>query len=316
MLMEAHFFLSYEMSRQTRSRGGRLARASWAASASLFILSLSVLGAACQNSTPPGRGHAFEPAAAAAKRSCYAYLHGGDLWFRCGGQPTQVTHTARVLEFAAAGTFLALEDDNTAARLYALPAGRLTRTLPPARNAYWIWVSCGKIWVQDNGGGAATSLPTGEAPSTVPCMRAIPPGGRPHDFIIGSNGQHLAYTEYVASKPDYLKLCTERVGGTPDCADFRQLGGISVSDEGTALFDAAWGGTCYTTAVGAEIPLAAGPPPPAYHDSAYCTGIFTFPSAGEEGPLVKYSSQPQWLSPTEAAALAQLAASPAAAQLH
>ncbi|HEY8056543.1 MAG TPA: hypothetical protein VIE13_11610 [Terriglobales bacterium] len=147
-------------------------------------------------------------------------------------------------------------------------------------------------------------------------MRAIPPGNRPHDFVVSPNGQHLASTEYQAGKPDFLNLCIVSVGGAPHCADFRQIGGISASDDGTALFDAAWGGTCYTTTAGAEIPLSSGPPPPAYHDSAYCTAIFSFSSAGKRGPFVEYSSQPQWLSLAEAARLARLAASPAAARLR
>ncbi|HET9783320.1 MAG TPA: hypothetical protein VFP94_00045, partial [Terriglobales bacterium] len=134
---------------------------------------------------------------------CFAYLHGGDLWFQCGGRPIQVTHTARIGGFALAGPDLVLENDYGTTRLYLVAKGRLLRTLPNPRNSYWLWTSCGKLWAQDNGGGKPAALPGGEAPSAIPCMGAIPPSAQPHDYRISPNGQYLAFTKSFANRPYY-----------------------------------------------------------------------------------------------------------------
>ncbi|HEY8054948.1 MAG TPA: hypothetical protein VIE13_03450 [Terriglobales bacterium] len=303
---------SSKMSGQTKPYGRRVGKLATNASLTISTLLLVTLTAACQNSKPQRRSAATKPAAAAQEEPCFAYLHGGDLWLQCGGMSTQVTHTGRVLEFAVAGAYLAIEDDFTVARLYSLPSGQRVRTLPAARGAYRLWVSCGKLWAQDRGGGAAVSLPAGQRPSAVPCMNAIPPDARLYDYAISPEGRYVAYSYSTYEMGDHWMLCLAQIHGVPSCFKAYEGGGVSVSDSGIMLLDAATHDGCLTNGVGAVIPMTT-KPPPGFEQGIACSAIFMWsPAGGRQGPLVEYSTQPQWLAPAEAAALRTLAASPAA----
>jgi len=290
-------------------------RAKW--SVLLFVacaLSLSTVWQVTQ--AQPGSRASAAPAWRTSRQPCFAYLHGGDVWFRCGGTKARVTRTAKIDAFAVLGGDLAIENDYGVVRLYALPTGRLLHELPPGRGAYWLWVSCGELWVQDNGTGAAATLPDGERPSAVPCMGAIPRGAHVHDYMVSPHGRYLAYSQYLFDRANHWKLCVVRAGGTPSCIDVYQGGNISVAESGVIIFDAANGDDCLTNGVGALIPRTA-KAPPTYDQSAVCSAVFTWsPTVGRQGPFAEYSTQPQWLSPVEAAALGKLAASPAARRLR
>ena len=220
-----------------------------------------------------------------------------------------------VFEFAIASGHLAIEDDNLTARVYTLRSGRLVLSLPPARGAYWLWASCGRLWAQDNGRGSAFILPRAEV-QPVACKRPSAPEMAIHDYRVSPNGLYLATLSDTQNRPNFSRICIEKTPGATACTDMRQADDISVSNDGAVLIGAALGERCYTNGVGAQVPFAAGPPPPDYNEFVLCTAVFSWSPAGQREPLAKYSSQPQWLSPAEAADLAQLAASPAAAHLH
>lgn len=304
------------MNRPAQKRGRRPVRPEQSALA--LALALCALAAAPQQPRrlDAVRGTADSPSGEQAAVPCFAYLRGGDVWFQCGGRPTRVTRTARVLVFAVAGPDFALGDDYGTARVYSLPSGRLLRTVPHGRGGEDIWTSCGKIVWQDliPGGGSAL-LPSGSAPSTLPCMHVVAPGADPRGFRISPDGRFLAYIQNFSGTPDRWKLCAGRVGMAPICADFDGSGATSVSNDGHVLFDAPWGGSCLVNWVGALIPLTP-KPPPTYDASTFCTGIFTWTPAGRHGPFAEYADDPQWLSPAEAAALGHLVASGAAARLR